>query len=167
RKRLRNMQDINGLALSIDTSSNIYKLARNAMKEIGMGTVEGAIDTYKDLKKEDVKASTAVVEPNARGQRNEHLSWIWHVRDPDHANPQWMDELYRVNWLRAKARRDRLAEEKTLLRSEMDWTRNFFAHQAKLWKERGEKSDLEMPHGGLSVFAWREFRTWSLLQDQA
>ncbi|KAI0069716.1 hypothetical protein K474DRAFT_1680716, partial [Panus rudis PR-1116 ss-1] len=167
RKRLRTMKDINGLALSIDVSSNIYKLARNAMLELGMDLEEDAADIYKELKKEDVKASTAVVEPNARGQRNEHLSWIWHIRDPDQPNPHWMDELYRVNWLRAKARRDRLAEEKLLLRSEMEWTKNFFEYQAQLWKERGRLSDLERPHAGQSVFAWREFRTWLLLRDQA
>jgi hypothetical protein len=44
--------------------------------------------------------------------------------------------VYRVHWLKAKARRDRWAEEVTLLVNEMDWTLGFFEHRASEWHRR-------------------------------
>jgi hypothetical protein len=41
-----------------------------------------------------------------------------------------------VHWLKAKARRDRWAEELVLLSSEMDWAVAFLQNQAKLWNHR-------------------------------
>jgi hypothetical protein len=44
--------------------------------------------------------------------------------------------VYRIHWLKAKARRDRWAEEQTLLTSEMDWAIAFFRTQARRWQDR-------------------------------
>jgi hypothetical protein len=44
--------------------------------------------------------------------------------------------VYRVHWLKAKARRDRWAEEATLLVHEMDWIVAFFEHRASEWRRR-------------------------------
>jgi hypothetical protein len=44
--------------------------------------------------------------------------------------------VYRVHWLKAKARRDRWAEEATLVSHEMDWTIAFFHKQASKWRRR-------------------------------
>ena len=41
--------------------------------------------------------------------------------------------VYRVNWLRAKARYDRWSEEHVLIPNEMNWTRLFFLKKAKEW----------------------------------
>ncbi|KAI0071322.1 hypothetical protein K474DRAFT_1580866, partial [Panus rudis PR-1116 ss-1] len=122
---------------------------------------------YQKLTKKDLAASTAVVDPNTRGQRNEKFSWIWHVRDKTKSIPAWMSELDQVNWLRAKARWDRWAEEKILMKSEMEWTRNFFRHSAEKWEERTYRSAHDNAYGGATVFAWREVKTWRLLEEQA
>ena len=45
------------------------------METLGMS--EEDIQNYPKLSKSDTNASTAVVDFNARGQRNEGLSWIW------------------------------------------------------------------------------------------
>jgi hypothetical protein len=46
------------------------------------------------------------------------------------------DAVYRVHWLKAKARRDRWSEESTLLSFEMDWVLNYFQTQAARWHGR-------------------------------
>ncbi|KAG1800739.1 uncharacterized protein HD556DRAFT_1438739 [Suillus plorans] len=64
------------------------------------------LQKYKPLL-HDQKISTAVGDPNARGQRNESLTWFWSVKvelgGPDQL---WNEEFYRVPWLRAKALQD-------------------------------------------------------------
>lgn len=47
-----------------------------------------------------------------------------------------VDPVYRVHWLKAKARCDRWAEERTILSSEMDWVTAYFRTQAKKWEGR-------------------------------
>ena len=47
--------------------------------------------------------------------------------------------MYRVNWFRAKARRDRWYEEKILLESELEWTHLFFIRQAEFWYQLSEQ----------------------------
>lgn len=42
--------------------------------------------------------------------------------------------VYRVHWLKAKARRDRWREEQILVASEMEWTEQFFRYRASRWK---------------------------------
>ncbi|KAG1870277.1 hypothetical protein DFJ58DRAFT_723174 [Suillus subalutaceus] len=89
---------------------------------------------YLPLKKEDLKASSAVADPNARGQRDTTLSWFWSLDvQGDTSGNDWMTEFYRVNWLRMKALRDRWNEEVIIVKHEMQWSINFFKHQAKQW----------------------------------
>jgi hypothetical protein len=47
--------------------------------------------------------------------------------------------VYRVHWLKAKARRDRWREEQILVASEMEWTELFFRHRASRWKALATK----------------------------
>lgn len=63
--------------------------------------------------------------------------------------------VYRVNWLRAKSRRDRWAEEQVLLRSELSWTFNFFRNRADLWRRRATDS-----RAGHRCHALRQAKTW-------
>jgi hypothetical protein len=44
--------------------------------------------------------------------------------------------VYRVHWLKAKARSDRWAEEQVLLSNEMDWVVIFLQTQARVWRDR-------------------------------
>lgn len=55
--------------------------------------------------------------------------------------------VYRVNWLKAKARVDRWEEEFILVKNEMQWTILWFRHHANLWKERSERNDGNLPMG--------------------
>ncbi|KAG1894778.1 uncharacterized protein F5891DRAFT_984797 [Suillus fuscotomentosus] len=89
---------------------------------------------YLPLKKEHLKANTAVADPNARGQRDATLAWFWSINvQGDTSGNDWMTEFYRVNWLRTKALCDCWNEEVILVKHEMQWSVNFFTYKAKQW----------------------------------
>ncbi|KAG2127671.1 hypothetical protein DEU56DRAFT_758558 [Suillus clintonianus] len=92
----------------------------------------------------DLKASSAVANPNACGQRDTTLSWFWSLDvQGDTSGNDWMTEcrpvsqvfiiVYRVNWLWTKALCNRWNEEVILVKHEMQWSINFFNHRAKQW----------------------------------
>lgn len=60
----------------------------------------------------------------------------------------------RVNWLRAKARRDRWTEELELVQKEMVWTVRGFNKKAEEWKDL--KKGLENERGLLQYAAKQE-----------
>ena len=70
--------------------------------------------------------------------------------------------VLRVNWLRAKARRDRWAEEKILLRAEIQWTRNFFNHMRTKWYARATSGEPQ-----LASYAYRQTDTWRRFTELA
>lgn len=73
--------------------------------------------------------------------------------------------MYRVNWLRAKSRRDRWAEEVQILSCEMRWTMLFHRHRKELWLSRARAVETHHP---LQVFyARKQAYNWSLLESQA
>ena len=71
--------------------------------------------------------------------------------------------VYRINWLRAKARKDRWEEEVTLLQSEIGWAANFFKFKADEWGKLSSASTNE----GKSSYALAQKEMWSLLQAEA
>ena len=64
--------------------------------------------------------------------------------------------VYRANWLRTKARKERWEEEMELVRREMDWTVNSFQHHEEMWKQRAE----EAGGPGQMAYAWKQSSTW-------
>jgi hypothetical protein len=73
--------------------------------------------------------------------------------------------VYRVHWLRAKAVRDRWAEEKELLEAEFQWTINFFAARARTWEYRSVRSGIK-GEKGQACYAARQQAIYSRLRDQ-
>lgn len=70
--------------------------------------------------------------------------------------------VYRVNYLRAKARRDRWKEEKEKLQYEIVWVREYFKSMKLLWEGRAI--------GGVGFgrgYAARRSREWELLEEHA
>jgi hypothetical protein len=53
----------------------VYARAQTAM--VRLGADDTILETFKILLKEDVKASTAILDPNKFGSSNLRLSWIW------------------------------------------------------------------------------------------
>ncbi|KAK7692105.1 hypothetical protein QCA50_003724 [Cerrena zonata] len=162
KNRLRSYAENHTLQMTIDQAAQVYTSARHALEVLGASP--DILSKFKVLKKADLSSSTAVVDPNARGERNNGLSWIWHTQHDPGEDPVWLDELYRVNWLRAKARRDRWAEELALTQAEMHWTRLFHLHRKSLWLRRAEESSAEHPK--LQFYARKQAKTWDLLASQ-
>ncbi|KAI5999465.1 hypothetical protein EDC04DRAFT_2584286, partial [Pisolithus marmoratus] len=48
--------------------------------------------------------------------------------------------VYQINWLKARARRDRWKEEVSLVRHEMLWTGLWFKHHKNIWEKRALQS---------------------------
>jgi hypothetical protein len=74
--------------------------------------------------------------------------------------------VYRVNWLRAKARVDRWQEEVILVENEMQWTLLWFQNQANLWRERGEREDSILPMGH-TAYAKKQYKLWNTFQTKS
>ena len=73
--------------------------------------------------------------------------------------------VYRVNWLRAKSRRDRWTEEFELLTSEMTWVKLYYDKQAETWKERAIATTHNQ--GNATYYALKQQNTWELFRSQA
>ncbi|KAG1898524.1 uncharacterized protein F5891DRAFT_955534, partial [Suillus fuscotomentosus] len=92
---------------------------------------------YLRMEKCHLKTTAAMADPNAWGQRNATLPWFWSLDvQGDSVSSDWMNEFYRVHWLRTKALHDRWAEELILVEHEMGWTLEFFLFKASTWLTR-------------------------------
>ncbi|KAG2067440.1 hypothetical protein BDR04DRAFT_1027560, partial [Suillus decipiens] len=86
------------------------------------------------LEKANLKATMVVADPNARSQRNSKLAWFWSIDiQGDSTSNDWMNEFYRVHWLRTLALHDQWAEELLLAGQEMTWMVDFFIHKSQQW----------------------------------
>jgi hypothetical protein len=74
-QKLRSWTDIGLVEAGVRHHAQIYRRARQAL--IALGASDDIMKRYQVLKKEDLRASTVVIDPNARGQRNASLAWFW------------------------------------------------------------------------------------------
>jgi hypothetical protein len=74
--------------------------------------------------------------------------------------------VYRVNWLRAKARVDRWEEELTLVKNEMLWTTLWFRHQADIWSDHSRRDDNYLPIGH-KAYAAKQEKLWNAFLKKA
>ncbi|KAG2752022.1 hypothetical protein P692DRAFT_20725514, partial [Suillus brevipes Sb2] len=106
-----------------------------------------------------------VADPNARGQRNNTLAWFWSMDvEGDSRNSDWLNEFYRVHWLRAKALKDRWEEEHLLVRHEMNWTCDYFMHKAEEWIQLGAMTKDKVGH---LAYAARQCKMYQRLCQDA
>lgn len=73
--------------------------------------------------------------------------------------------VYRVNWLRAKAARDRWAEEVELVTSEFQWTVSFFENRSRSWREH-QRNSLESGKLGHASYSARQATLYDRLRGQ-
>ncbi|KAG1896737.1 uncharacterized protein F5891DRAFT_958104, partial [Suillus fuscotomentosus] len=150
---------------AVSLHASIYTKTRKQMMKLEPG--QDQLQKYKPLLHEQLKISTAVGDPNARGQRNESLAWFWSVEvDLGGPDQSWNEEFYRVHWLRAKALRDQWREEMLLVTLEMDWTCKFFLWKTTIWGEHMQES-LEKRLPGHGCYAGRQSHMYSLLAQDA
>ncbi|KAG1851351.1 hypothetical protein DFJ58DRAFT_842233 [Suillus subalutaceus] len=163
--KTRAWSQVTSVQQAVSLHASIYTKTRKQMMQLEPG--QDQVQKYKPLLREQLKISTAVGDPNARGQRNESLAWFWSVEvdlgGPDHS---WNEEFYRVHWLRAKALWDRWKEEMMLVQLEMDWTCNIFLWKATQWGDRMRESLVKhLP--GHACYSGRQSQMYSLLAQDA
>lgn len=73
--RTRSRSAIFKITERISQYSRVYCRARAAM--VRLGADDSTLNQFKVLIKEDVKASTAILDPNVPGSTTLRLSWIW------------------------------------------------------------------------------------------
>ncbi|EFI26753.1 hypothetical protein CC1G_15677 [Coprinopsis cinerea okayama7 len=163
KQKTRGYQSIKAADSNMRHHLRLYNHARWALTRLR--AKPSILDRFKAIRKEDTKAITAVYQPNAPGQSKLSLSWIWSVDvKGDSENSTYLSELYRVNWIRAKARLDRWKEENTLIRCEMGWMLNFFDRKEKIclgW------ADMSGNRPGHRAYAYRQAEMWRLLACEA
>lgn len=76
-------------------------------------------------------------------------------------------QVYRVNWLRAKARYDRWNEELELVPNEMKWTVGTFSYQEQRWKRRAESCQNNHTIGGTYGYALKQADMWRGWKEKA
>jgi hypothetical protein len=89
--KTRAWSQVTSVQQAVSLHASIYTKTRKQMMQLEPG--EDQLQKYKPLLREQLKISTAVGDPNARGQRNESLAWFWSVEvdlgGPEHS---WNEE---------------------------------------------------------------------------
>ena len=75
-------------------------------------------------------------------------------------------QVYRVNWLRAKAWMDRWEEEVTLVQNETRWMHLWLVHHRNIWEGRAKKSEQEGLKGH-ACYAWKQVWMWARMSNEA
>ncbi|KAF8833724.1 hypothetical protein BDN67DRAFT_1017247 [Paxillus ammoniavirescens] len=149
---------------TVNKFAKIYRVSQRAM--VALSVSNDILAWYQALTKDHLKVSSAVAKPNARGHRNDTLPWSWSMdvaRDAE--ADDWMMEFYRVHWLQSKALRDRWEEEVELIRSEANWTRNFFKFKARFWANKEEHSGDASANRVQACYAARQSIIYGRLRD--
>ncbi|KAG2022504.1 hypothetical protein CC2G_000246 [Coprinopsis cinerea AmutBmut pab1-1] len=141
---------------------NHYEQARRALERLG--TAASVLVKYQPIRPADIRVSTAIADPNARGQSSSQLSWIWGIpSDNPSDRTLYLDELYRVNWMRTRERYLREEEEYQFLLRETAWVPRFFDSKALEWEQRGEN----VSEPGHIAYACRQADLWRNLAEYA
>jgi hypothetical protein len=74
--RTRSQKRVKSLHDELKLQARIYTRCRNHLVALDCG--QSTLRQYRELKKEDLKSSTAILEPNQPGSTSLKLSWIWH-----------------------------------------------------------------------------------------
>jgi hypothetical protein len=74
----------------INLNSTIYKKCCTQLSKLG---AEHLLEKYWELEKSNLKATSAVADPNARGQQNSTLPWFWSLDvQGDSVSNDWMNK---------------------------------------------------------------------------
>ncbi|KAJ3543837.1 hypothetical protein NMY22_g2997 [Coprinellus aureogranulatus] len=135
KRKLRGHKNAKAAQREIHRHVKVYESAVGALRALNASAA--VMGQFLPIEKKDLEPIPYISEPNARGSSKVHTAWFWRSRRGD-AVDSYTDDADRVTWLRDKARRDRWREEVEILRSEMDWSINYFRTKARHWRELGK-----------------------------
>ncbi len=89
--KTRAWSQVTSVQQAVSLHASIYTKTRKQMMQLEPG--QDQLQKYKPLLREQLKISTAVGNPNARGQQNESLTWFWSVKvDLGGSDHSWNEE---------------------------------------------------------------------------
>ncbi|KAG1879029.1 hypothetical protein F4604DRAFT_1880057 [Suillus subluteus] len=89
--KTRAWSQVTSVQQAVSLHASIYTKTRKQMMKLEPG--QDQLQKFKPLLREQLKISTAVGDPNARGQRNESLAWFWSVEvDLGGLDQSWNEE---------------------------------------------------------------------------
>ncbi|KAJ7027844.1 hypothetical protein C8F04DRAFT_1266632 [Mycena alexandri] len=155
---------------AVDTVSAKYRRARAALIALrGRAACEGfrelkASDVQLDEEREiDARARKKLGEIGTRSRRkgptlsskNKVFSWIWTQGGGPGEDEAALHDSVRVEWSKAKARKERWEEEVDLLREEMKRVLRFLRWRAVWWEsQRGSRTEVSRElASGLQAYA--------------
>jgi hypothetical protein len=157
-----------------------YRHARSALQRLAID--QEYLRTLHPITDDDLKVAGDLTDERRFGQRSDALPWFWRIGDAVEMNGPRMEEcmscgswcsytpnalsVYRVSWLRAKARFDRWSEELNLIGYEMRWTVNWFRWKEKQWRSRLRDMEDEERPPGLDCYCHKQMQLWGSLADQ-
>ncbi|KAI6126956.1 hypothetical protein F5141DRAFT_1060598 [Pisolithus sp. B1] len=155
----QNFQTANSTREGTRTKKEIQKVVARGILRLEPDV--DAAEKYQEILPEDLAVSKEVTEENRFGQGSSKLAWFW-MMGGEHSqlNVQGgglMEEFYRINWLKARARRDRWKEEVSLVRHDMLWTCLWFEHHKNMWEKRA----LGSSEPGKEAYAKKQMGLWS------
>src|ERR1700749_1526518 len=163
---------------------HMYNYARNALRRLPVEPEY--LSTLHDITEEDMKVSGDISDEHRFGQRSDTLLWFWrqtgdYESDAD-SGPRMQEcthcsyyyvfsgliqVVYRVSWLRARARYFRWKEEVRLVRLEMEWTVNWFRSRETSWRERLHNLEDQEREAGLICYCYQQMALWRKFGDDA
>ncbi|KAH7906220.1 hypothetical protein BJ138DRAFT_1016595 [Hygrophoropsis aurantiaca] len=118
---------------------------------------------YKDILPADLSVNKDVTEENRYGQGSDKMAWFWVAGEQNEQSDGWMNEFYRVNWLKAKARYLRWEEELVIVKHEMSWTINWFNGRRDKWRELAKLGS----DPGQKAYAEKQIAMWGAFSENA
>ncbi|KAI5986547.1 hypothetical protein EDC04DRAFT_2615047 [Pisolithus marmoratus] len=155
----RTKKEIQKVVARVNKHVRSYQRARQAILRLDPDA--NMAEKYQEILPEDLAVSKEVTEENRFRQGTSKLAWFWVIDgEKIQLNVEaggLMEEFYRINWLKARARRDRWKEEVSLVRHEMLWTGLWFEYHKKMWEQRA----LQSTEPGKEAYAKKQMGLWS------
>ncbi|KAI6026891.1 hypothetical protein BKA83DRAFT_4049978, partial [Pisolithus microcarpus] len=167
REGTRTKREIQKVVVRINKHVRSYQRARKAI--LGLDLNDNIGEKYQEIQPEDLAVSKEVTEENRFGQGVSKMAWFWMVDGEQNQNQLnadsggLMEEFYHINWLKARARRDRWREEVSLVRHEMFWTTLWFQYEKEIWETRV----LQSTEPGKEAYASKQVELWSDFTNKA
>ncbi|KAI6039496.1 hypothetical protein EDC04DRAFT_2568368, partial [Pisolithus marmoratus] len=165
REGTRTKKEIQKVVARVNKHVRSYQRARQAI--LRLDPDGNMAEKYQETLPEDLAVSKEVTEENRFGQGTSKLAWFWVIDgEKSQLNVEvggLMEEFYRINWLKARARRDRWKEEVSLVRHEMLWTGLWFEYHKKMWEQRA----LQSTEPGTEAYANKQMGLWSDFASKA
>ena len=169
---------VNNKSASINKHVATYQSAYQALKKLN-----GLNDKLLPLSNEDLKLPSDITEENRIGQKSDSLAWFWKMGQKYENGMKDCKTIllcfescfifilinfivYKVNWLRARARYLRWEEELIWVKQDMTLTLNSFEKRQEEWSRRAKTSREEGKIGHQS-YALGQAKMWNGLISSA